>query len=189
MSENPLLAREAFSRLVCALVDERAALTVTPQELPARVNWLIDGVSVDDFGKVLGRRGAHFQALRVVAARIGDRLEEMWTVPPMPDPPARRRETPADVPPNPAHSPAADLLLLQDVVLAAVGPGCTVGVVKAGSADWRFTLFPQTYGEHEALVEKGGLPPGEPLVAALGTLMRAVGRRQGAGYVVEIAGG
>lgn len=181
-------AGAVLERLILSLLDEPRKAEVVPTRLPQRVNVVVR-TDVNDFGKVAGKKGAHVRALRHVARMIGDRLGEVWTLAQDPNPTGGDRvwnQTDRTPPGRGEHSPTADAHLLAEILGAATGQTYAVNVAAGDmAATWAFTVTPRDWAAHEALVDKGG-PEGEALVASLGTLFRAVGRRQGVGYVVEV---
>lgn len=178
----------ALERLISALLDDPRKLELDANRLPRRVNWRLR-VDINDAGKVIGKKGAHVKALALVVSRLGDRLGEVWTLKVEDPEEGPRGEPRRDASPPDHFSPAADLELLSDLLACLVGRGFELDVVADGSADWVFRVAAATFGEHEALVDKRQDEAGETLIGALGTLFRAVGRRQGVGYRVEIPRG
>lgn len=180
-------AGDALQDLIRALASEPDRIDLEVAVLPRRLNFFVRP-PINDAGKLIGKQGTHVAALSVVAAAMGDRFDAEWTFHVRePEDGARRpRVTP---PADPArHDPTADLDLLRRVLEACGGPGYEVGAEPEGDAAWAFVVRSETHAEHEVLA--GQRPPnGETLVSALGTLFRAVGRRQGVAYRIQADGG
>lgn len=182
-------AAAALERLVAALLDHPRKLEFDATRLPSRVNVRVR-VDVEDAGKVIGIKGAHVKALQLVAARLGDRLGQLWALRVDDPEEAPRPGKKQDAPPAASFDPFVDVQLLSEVLACLIGLGFTCDYRRdPGSGDaWTFVVVPAGFAEHETLVDKA---PGseETLVAALGTLFRAVGRRQGVGYKIELPRG
>lgn len=175
-----------LERLILALVDHPQDAELEAITLPSRINWRLR-VNINDAGKVIGKKGAHVIALKLLIAKMGDRLGQVWDLKVI-DPEEGRREVSAArlVPVSGHHSPTADAAMLDDLLEAVTGNTYAIAANATGAADFTFTITPNDWPAHEALVDKAAGTE-ETLIAAIGTLYRAVGRRQGVGYAVEVA--
>jgi predicted RNA-binding protein YlqC (UPF0109 family) len=186
MTNEEQRAGAILERLILSLLDHPRELDLIPEVLKRRINWGAK-VNINDAGKLLGIRGAHFKALRHVVGRMGDRLGSVWTLAFIdPDDGPRGKYSP-DVPPPLNFSPTADLHLLAEVLTACTGQTYAIASDPDGGAAWAVRITPRDWEAQEALVDKQA-SDGEALVAVLGTLFRAIGRRQGVGYRVETSG-
>ncbi len=187
MTTEAMTAGAVLERLILSLLDNPREAELRPTLLPSRINWTLS-VNIDDAGKVIGIKGAHARALQHLTGRMGDRFGQVWTLRILDPEEGPRGERRANTPPPVHFSPAADLNLLGTVLTAATGCVYTIDHRADGGAAWILRVTPADWAAQEALVDKQAAD-GEALIAVLGTLFRAVGRRQGVGYRVETAGG
>lgn len=179
-----------IERLVAALVDDQRAVELDANVLPGRVNWSFR-VDVNDAGKVIGRNGTHLRALQLVIERMGAATNEEWrTASQDPVGLERARRPYAEEPRN--HDAGDDWKLLCEV-LVALGINATVTPTGSIADGYNFQVRGDGVQDHEALLDaheaiySRNQKERDPLnvLGALGTLFRAIGRRQGVRYRIE----
>lgn len=185
---------EVLHRLLQALVDDSRAVDLEASPLKGRLNWCFN-CDVNDVGKVVGKKGVRLRALRLVVELAGQLAGSIWFLQQPLEPKGERREGENVSANRPAaHDAEGDRQLLADLVKALeidvrvavtgnVATGFTFALTCAGVGD-NVKLLDQ----HRAVYSASQVET-QPinLMATLGTLMRAVGARQGVKYVVAIA--
>lgn len=182
-----------IERLLCALVDDQRAVELQANCLPGRINWswIVD---INDTGKVIGKSGVHLRALQLVIEVMGQVANEEWCAKPE-DPIGVERERRPDTPTPATHNALAAYGLLLDVLTAMQikVDGCVSGTIKDG---FNFILRSNGVQHHDAMTEpreaiyERNQKERAPLTleAALGTIFRAIGRRQGVRYRISCDG-
>jgi predicted RNA-binding protein YlqC (UPF0109 family) len=172
-----------LERLILSLLDFPREAELEPVAMPSRINWKLV-TNINDAGKVIGIKGAHAKALQFVAGRMGDQMGQEWRLAIL-DPKEGQRTGPRAATPPPLHfSPASDVQLLSDVLTFCTDQLYAINAEESGGASWTFRVTPRDWSAQEAIADRGG--SGELLADALAVLFRAVGRRQGVGYKVEV---
>lgn len=184
------LCSPIIERLLCALVDDQRSVELQANCLPGRINWswIVD---VNDTGKVIGKSGVHLRALQLVVELMGKVPGEEWRAKPE-DPVGVERSRRPDTETPLTHSALGDYALLMEILTALKinVAGKMGGTIKDG---FTFTLTGQQVQHHEALLEaheaiyERNQKEREPLnlLGALGTIFRAIGRRQGVRYRID----
>ena len=177
--------------LLLSLVDKEAALTLRANLLPGRINWSVQ-VDVSDTGKVCGTGGSHLRALQLVIDLMGRHQKEEWHLA-LEDPEGTVRVRKPDAP-MPEDHDTSDATLLLSEILSAIGIDCSVVVSGGIAGGFDFEIRPHGQQDHAALLDahpaiyrKNQKERQEiNLVAALGSLWRAGGRKSGVAYRVSV---
>jgi predicted RNA-binding protein YlqC (UPF0109 family) len=187
---DPEQSLAAFRRLVCAILDHPDELRVDVNEGDGYLRIDASWAAEPDQGKLVGEMGTHARALWFVLQTMGERVGGRWQFKvrfpertgPRP-PKGRNAERPAK------HSHEADLVVLIEVVDACLGQPLAVAAHPEGQpGDVCFRIVPSTRESDTVLREQVEFHNRQTtLVAELGTLFRAIGRRQGVNYRVEVA--
>lgn len=178
-----------IERLLMALVDDKRSVELNANCLPGRINWLFR-VNINDTGKVIGKGGSHLRALQLIVRQIGRAAGEEWTANPL-DPTGDKREGQAGSALTPkTHSNREDRELLCELLTALQ---IQAEVLSAGTVKDGFVFKIEAAGQQHlaALLESHKVDyklNGEMMVeeanlqGALGSLFRAIARRQGVRY-------
>lgn len=180
---------ELLRSLVELLVDRPADLTVDYRMMHGRVDFLVMP-NINDQGKVVGKMGAHVKALKFLLARIGDAVGQQFVLRLDEDTNGRREpEKPKPVASD-KYSYMPHLRVLKRLMLALNAATVDVSVTIEPGAKYDFRLAIVSHVEYEVLA--GLQPCGEfddqSLLAALNTLFRAAGLRDGVEMRVEVTG-
>lgn len=181
---------DLLRELVSSYVDHEDELAIDAREHPGAVYWSIRG-HAEDYGKLVGKQGAHFEALRTLIAAIGEAREELHVLNRFEEPEAARRRRPSDAEPAETYDPRPARDLLCRVLEPLVGDFKVEATVKP-NRDPRipFPLFVtltvtvRTEEDHGELVAQ---KQGTTLVGALGALFRARANRDGIGIQIDVA--
>jgi predicted RNA-binding protein YlqC (UPF0109 family) len=171
--------------LATAFIDHPEKLDVSFKEFPGACNWSMRG-HADDQPKLVGKRGAHIQALAFIVKALGltnDSLYKLKLLEPEPD--ARRDASPPRLASDYDPRAMRDLLcrVLENLgigefkVEAVTSPGMPIAVL--------FNIHTRTAEDYTALTvapEVGGLT----VVGALGTLFRAHANKVGVRINLEV---
>jgi predicted RNA-binding protein YlqC (UPF0109 family) len=179
---------DLISRLLEALIDNPRELNLDAMPLEGRVNWWVK-VNISDTGRIVGKQGAHMNALKVLVAAMGRRYEEDWRFEMNEPDPGERHDKPRVAQPRTYNSSDASLLLAE-LVRAILGHTPHI-IVRDAHPDYTWSIEAEAVQDYETLVTampvmgRPDLAPIQP-VAALGTLWRAYGRQHGVNFKVEV---
>jgi len=179
--------------LLLSLVDKEGALTLRANEHTGRIDWTV-GVDINDITKIIGKGGAHMRAIRLIVDLMGRAKNpvEIWNFE-HDEPEEGLRHRREDMEQPNFHDPEDDTILLSEI-LSAIGVDCSVAVSGAIAGGFDFSIRPHSQAANQALLEpheaiyKRWQKEREPLnlAAALGTLWRAVGKKNGVRYRVSV---
>lgn len=200
MTETQQLS-DLLRDLAGALVDKPEAIRVATQAaLDGTSYWAVKG-DPEDESKLVGRDGSHVNALRLVVQEIGRANGKVYTFRLITDNDARARP-----PGNPRDvleydpRPARDLLcrILAELELAEfaveVGPGAgprnslrfDFAVRVKEAADYSELLKPRRLVLREGSARAEEVAVEMPIVDALGTLFRAIAKRAGVRFQINV---
>lgn len=176
--------------LVGSYVDHGDELQVDAREHPGAVYWSIRG-HAEDYGKLVGKGGAHFEALRTLIGAIGDAREELHVLNRFEEPEAARRRRPSDLAPAESYDADPAVMLLSRILENLVGDFNLASNVRA-NRDPRIpfklfvtlTITVRTEEDHAELVTSKS---GSTVVGALGALFRARANREGVAIQIDVA--
>jgi predicted RNA-binding protein YlqC (UPF0109 family) len=176
--------------LVSSYVDHGSEIEIEAVEHPGAVYWSIRG-HAEDYGKLVGKGGAHFEALRTLIAAIGEAREELHVLNRFKEPEAARRRRPSDAEYAETYDPRPARDLLCRVLEPLVGDFNVEATVRP-NRDPRipFPLFltlTVTVRTEEDYAELAAPKQGVTLVGALGALFRARANRDGIGIQIDVA--
>ena len=180
-----------LEKLLASLLDSPNQLEFGASVLPGRTNFTMRTTAAMA-GRLVGYRGAHLRALRLIAQLIGRELGQEWHLK-MEDPedmrrePRKRDEIPED------HDCTDDALMLADL-LEALGVSATVDFNGGIAGGFDFYIQPETQEDNAALLDpheatfEANQPDKTPmnLMQALRLLLKAIGKKSGVTYRVEI---
>lgn len=184
-------ATEAVKLLVEALLEEPTALVLDLIE--AEPDAILTVLKVDDCdrGKLIGSDASHIRATRFIAATIGKRLGGEWNFrADLPAPPRNRGPRPPDArrPDKAPHEKPTRVVLERILEACLASPASINAKPGALPGDFVFRIVPANQADsHDLFAEEPFDNRTLTLVDALGTLVRAIGRRQGVNYRVEVA--
>lgn len=177
--------------LLLAMVDDKRAVTLEANCLPGRVNWMFR-VDINDTGKVIGIGGSHIRAMNLLVGLMGKQAGAEWHAVAM-DPSGVERigRSVAAVPK--AFNATPDWTLLCQLLVAL---GINADVAPTGNITAGYTFQVRGSGQqdqaalldmHAVHYKRAGIPMKEEVnvVGAIGTLFRAIARRQGVRYRLD----
>ncbi len=178
---------DLLRELVESFIDHAHALSISAKEVPGAVYWTMQG-HADDYGKLVGKKGAHVNALTLLVSALGTAADQLFTFKLLEPEPAPRR--PAS-PPKTASSydprPARDLLcrILENLGL---GQFCVESKIDKGAQiSVTFEIAVRTDEDYRALtVAPGNTPDALSIIVALGTLFRAHANKGGIRTQLEV---
>lgn len=178
---------DLLRELVETFIDHPHALALTPKEVPGATYWTMQG-HADDYGKLVGKKGAHVDALTLLVSSLGEAADQLFTFKLLEPEPAPRR---AASPPKQAEHydprPARDLLcrILENLGLGQFA--VEAKITKAGQIEVLFEITVRTDEDYRALtVAPDNSPKGLSVIAALGTLYRAHANKGGIRTQLEV---
>lgn len=173
-------------RIIEAIIDDARSLELDTEPLTRRVNWRAK-VNVNDAGKLIGKKGAHLKAIRVLVGLMGQHFGEVWHVS-VDDPDEGPIHEKPPIEPAANYNPALASQFLLEILETFLADAPEIGVERAGD-EFLFVIRPRNVGDYEKLVEEYNLGREQLApVAALGTLFRAYGRQQGVTLRIEVPG-
>lgn len=175
-------------RIIEAIIDDARSLELDTEPLTRRVNWRAK-VNVNDAGKLIGKKGAHLKALRVLVGLMGQRFGEVWHVA-VDDPDEGDIHEKPPIPMATDYKPAEALAFLVEILDAILTEKPSIGVAPGVEpSEFLFVIWPTSVADFETLVKPYNLGREEIApIAALGTLFRAYGRQQGVNFRIETPG-
>lgn len=181
-----------LERLVSSLLTDPDGLLFTGSVLNGRVNFTLSA-SIRDFGGLVGQNGSHLRALQLIAEQMGKVQGSQWVVR-LEEPEGERQPAYPKTPPPAEHDTADDALILADL-LEGLGVNAFVEVSGDIPSGYVFKVSPFAHQDKDALEtpHPSLYSPNQretkplSLVAAIGTLFRAVGRKSGVTYQISIA--
>lgn len=160
-------------------------LRIFKEKSGTRLDWILQP-HARDFGAIIGARGSHLGALRLIAQKLGEEVSEHWRIE-SPDDGGRGPQFFKRVPvPEPdSHDSRPDERFLLELLEGMKIPA----LVQSGAATpsgFLFKIKPNTREAQAALLDPDPEDRSDNLLAALGTIFRAMGRRQGVRYEVAL---
>ena len=201
MNPNETQVDEILKRLVAALVIDVDSIRIERADFVRRRAWTVR-VHLDDAGKVIGKKGAHLQALALLVGLIGVRCNERFELKfeKSEDTGEFPRDTPAPQPQEQFNASEATALLHDLLALVLESPAriaVTSRVVHPMNrrretdpkVEITFAISAGTVQDNELLKEDIGPDPEKRVSpeAALGTLWRAIGKKDGVSFVIKVA--
>lgn len=177
------------TQLIEGLIDDPRSLELTTLSFPRRVNWRAK-VSINDTGKVIGKKASHLHSLRAVIALMGARYQEDWKLA-VEDPDDGERADKPRIPRSENIDIAPATMFLTAIMQAVlVDPTPITAELLGDNSEYRFTILPQSDADYERLATAVPVGVGQALtpIAGLGTLYRAYGRQQGAHFTINLPG-
>jgi predicted RNA-binding protein YlqC (UPF0109 family) len=190
---NETTATMALLReILGGLIANPEHLRIEAREFPGAVYWTIR-VQADDYGKVVGKAGAHIQAIAFILDDIGRAIETTYAVTlPEPEAAPRRPNLPPVSSENYDPEPARDLL--ERTLAPRFADTVCVETVIPTDGQWPYYRFVVTVREKDfaELVSPRDFVMGNKtlrnsLVDSLGTLWRARGQKEGVKLMIEPA--
>ncbi len=175
--------RALVHEFVASYVDKPEALRVEFQQAETGdVYWMMKG-DIDDEGKLVGKEGTHVDALTQIIGAIGRARGSAYTFRLLTRGGSIKKERPRDViayDPKRAHA-----LLIRILVALGVGARVRVGPGNGPrqSLTFVFTIESAAPEDYAALVRVDG-EFGTTIVAALGTLFRAIAKKDGVRFQI-----
>lgn len=197
---TPEQAEELVCRLICALVNHPDEVRLERAEFTRDTRWSVH-LHVDDAGKVIGKEAAHVRSISLLLGLIGLRSKWRYSLRVLNSsdvgsaPQHRERPEPPD-----KYDPTAAKALLLDVLGAILEEHPEVDLTSKAvhplnrknpsSPKVEFTFAVRAAGaqDHDTLGEAFG-PDEEHRMsaeAALGTLWRAIGKKDGVSFIVAV---
>lgn len=177
--------------LVSSYVDHRDEIAIDAREHPGAVYWSIRG-HAEDYGKLVGKGGAHFDALRTLIAAIGDARDELHVLNRFEEPEAARRRPAGPLVLRETYDPTAAVDLLTSLLENLIGDFRVDARVKP-NREPRIPfplvaiLTVVVRAEEDATLLTAPRHDGKSIVDALGTLFRARANREGVGVQIDFA--
>jgi predicted RNA-binding protein YlqC (UPF0109 family) len=181
-------AEHVVRSMINSFIDHPESLTISGTEHTGFTWWSIQG-HADDFSKLVGKGGAHFNALKMLLNAIGQNQSIQYALRRYEEPePAQRKEySPRKVSCFYSSEPAE--LLLQ-MVLASVGiTEATLESQRAVSLDPTPDFSIRIYVHSPADFRLLNQPPNDSnvpmcLLGAIGTLFRAYANKEGVRFTL-----
>lgn len=187
MTEDEFASIETLLRdLLTLVVDEPAALEIARQPGPGSCYWMLR-CAPDDESKITGVKASHVKAIAALLSGWGAAEGERHTFRFL------HRQEPRPRPRDPAKDvmhydtePARLLLIrcLEKLDLAGFGVACGPGGGARHMLTFEFSIHLMTESDNGRLIQQGPPDGFTTLLAALGTIFRAIGRK--AGVKIEI---
>ena len=189
MTDETQKINDLMRELVESFIDYPTSLALAAKEVPGSVYWSMQG-HADDTPKLIGIRGAHFNALRFLFLRLGRVRDLLYTFKVNEPERAQRRES---SPPKvaKAYDPRKAKELLSQI-LDALLIGQYVVDIKLAHKDktpleYTFIIFTRDEADYDDLtVAPQGSIDTMTIVAALGTIFRAYANKDGVKFVIDV---
>lgn len=167
-------------------IDYPSSLMIEPKEQPGMVYWTIKG-HADDQSKLVGKQGAHYQAMLVIIAELGNALETQYILKRYLEPdPAPRRDSMQKKTVTQYDPAEAEELLIQILTSIAVGE-FAVNTIPLSPTAFTFSIITPARADYNLLTvasEKRTNPM--TLIGAIGTIFRAYANREGVRFNLEV---
>lgn len=182
-----LTVQDQIRKLIECFIDHPEALRIETKEHPGVV-YLTMQPHADDFSKMTGKQGAHFNAIKTVLAALGKSEGTQYVLRRYLEPePARRREQmPKTIAPNYFVEPARDMLM--QLLTAIALEDWQLQVRKTPNTKptlYTFTILTRSREDYETLIVPASADQPMTLIGALGTLFRAYANRDGVKFNIE----
>lgn len=174
--------------LASSFIDHPAALKLERTEFPTFCSWSMQGAA-DDYGKLVGRHGAHIKALSLLVRAFGIGAGARYTLRLInPEDGMRRPESPPRMAEQ--YDPSAALVLL-DRVCGELALGQYAVEVHRGPATERplsfsFVITVRDEDDDRALTVAPEWAPWQTVEAAISALFRAYGAKEGVRFGVGV---
>lgn len=181
---------DLLRELVETFIDHANSLAIDHKCVPGATYWTMQG-HADDYGKLVGKKGAHVNALTLLVSAMGTAADQLFTFKLLDPEPAPRR---ASSPPKQADHydprPARDLLcrILENL---GIGQFAVDDIMPPGRMpiEVMFRIAVRTDEDYRALtVAPDNSPKGLSVIAALGTIWRAMANKHGIRTQLEVLG-
>lgn len=189
MTTETLRLHELLRDLVASYTDHTHALELAAKEVPGAVYWTLRG-HADDYGKLVGKSGAHVKALGYLVTALGVADGELFTFKLLePEPAPRRPSSPVKEATKYDPKPAGELLtrLLGEL---GIGQYAVTGITDASRVPIFVTyeIAVRDAEDYSALTvgPTEGEYVGQTLIGALGTLFRARANRDGVRFQLNV---
>ena len=180
---------EIIRTLVKSFIDHPHNLLIETKEHPGIVYWTMQ-FHADDHSKAVGKRGAHYDALKLLITEIGRAHDVQYILRRYREPePAERQENMRRGCPEEYDANPAVALLVKILELLDVGQFIVEIAQAQGEHPLSFTLSiivrePKDYNTLTVPREENALPM--TTVGAIGTLFRAYGNRNGVKFAIDV---
>ena len=183
-------ATETIRKLVKSFIDHPHNLMIETKEHPGIVYWTMQ-FHADDHSKAVGKRGAHYDALKLLITEIGRTHDIQYILrryrepEPAPRTENMRRGCPEEYDPQPASALLTSILEQLNIGQFNIQVTSTPG---QHPLEYTFVIHTREQQDYNTLTvprEENALPM--TLVGAMGTLFRAYGNRNGVKFSIEVA--
>jgi predicted RNA-binding protein YlqC (UPF0109 family) len=175
--------------LVETFIDHAHALSISAKEVPGAVYWTMQG-HADDYGKLVGKKGAHVNALTLLVASLGTAADQLFTFKLLePEPAPRRAASPPKQATHYDPRPARELLcrILENLGLGQFAVEAKPTPSGKTPIEVLFEISVRTEEDYRALtVAADNSSEGLSVIAALGTLFRAHANKGGIRTQLEV---
>jgi predicted RNA-binding protein YlqC (UPF0109 family) len=188
MTEEIQRQSALIRKLVERFIDHPEALMIDPREHPGCVYWTMK-CHADDFSKMVGKQGAHYQALLVLLAEFGRSTGSQYILKRYLEPdPAQRRDMMHKK--SVHHYDVEPAQVLLEEVLGNLGIG-QFGLTTVQSSynpiTYVFSITTRAYEDYTLLtVPSENRTNPMTLIGALGTIFRAYANRDGVRLNLEV---
>lgn len=192
MTEEVQRHAELIRKLLNRFIDHPEAMMIDPREHPGCVYWTMK-CHADDFSKMVGKGGAHYQALLVLIAELGKAVGSQYILKRYlePDPVQRRDMMHKKSVDTYTVAPAETLLeeLLANMRIEQFGL-TTTRANRGIPLTFTFSITTRAYEDYTLLtVPSENRTNPMTLIGALGTLFRAYANRDGVRFNLEVRQG
>lgn len=181
--------------LVATYVEHADELRLEGKEHPGAVYWTLSG-HAEDYGKLVGKQGAHYEALRTLVAAFGQSRGELHVLNRFAEPEFVRRRPPAEPKTRTTYDPKPAVEMLERVLAEIVGEFRVEAHVRP-NRDPRIpfallatlTIFVRSEADYATLAAPPQFVSREnaTLVAAIGQLFRARAVREGVAIQIDVS--
>jgi predicted RNA-binding protein YlqC (UPF0109 family) len=183
MQNSTVNVRDLLREFVASYVDKPDALRIEFQTAATGdVYWMMKG-DFEDEGKLVGKAGTHVDALEFILMAIGRHSGVVYTFRLLTRGGCEKKEAPRDVI---EYDPGRVQVLLTRL-LVALGIGASVrvgpGAGPRNSLTFVFTIKASAREDYSRLVHVD-VNFGSTIVAALGTLFRAIAKKDGVRFTI-----
>ncbi len=180
--------------LIETFIAHPAKLNINLHEHCGLIRWLIS-CDPADHGKLVGKQGAHFNALRCLIEELGSAKDEKYTLSRYLEPriPVVGKIHPAHPAPDHTYSTAPAELLMTSFLEELLAGEFLIQVEDIQPHQYEIVIDPKDQRDYEfltiaSLTVGHASRPGTDItvIGALGTLYRAWGQRDGVSYSLEV---
>lgn len=188
-TEDPaIIACELLRDLVETYIDHPEELRIATEAFPGAIYFKLQG-HADDYGKLVGKGGAHIGAMNVIVRLMGDAVGMLYSFK-LEEPEAGERRPLRPLMLARTFDPEPSRQLLDRLIAALPVGDFVVNVEQTCRAplSYTFTIGVRAAEDYALMtVAPGDAKPQMTLVGAIGTLFRAAANKAGVKFQITVA--